>query len=321
MDIIFHYPPELLELLVDTIPKLCKGKKTLLLFFEGSGVGKADLEPFNKLLSGDKDGFNKYRVTRDLISTLNQRGEATLRERREIVKRVTEFNDFSLCYDNDRAAARGLVAQIRDLVNVKDSFTRINIEREKERQERLEPQRRAMEERAKRKVMLAEIRAQFFALFAEQNPHKRGKAIETVLNRYFRFSRILISEAIELKGDAGAGIIEQIDGVIQLRGQLFLVEMKWEKETLGREKIASHLVRVFGRNLAGGIFVSNSEYSEAAVQDCREALRQKTIVLCRLEELVHVIDRDADLTAFLEAKLDAAVIHKNPLFVQPTGGL
>lgn len=315
MDIIFHYPPELLELLVDTSPKLCKGKKTLLLFFEGAGVGKEDLKPFNNLLSENKDEFNKYRVARELLTTLNQRGEASLRERREIVKRVTEFSDFSLCYENDRAAARGLVAQIRDLVNVKDSFTRINLEREKERQERLEPQRRAADEKAKRKAELAEIRNQFFALFAESNPHKRGKAIEAVLNRYFRFSSILISEAIAIKGDMGAGIIEQIDGVIQLRGQPFLVEMKWEKETLGREKVASHLVRVFGRNLAGGIIVSNSDYSEAAIQDCREALRQKTIVLCKLEELVRVIEREENLVAFFEAKIDAAVIHKNPLFV------
>lgn len=315
MDIIFHYPPELFELLVDTIPRLCKGKKTLLLFFEGAGVGKPDLDPFNKLLSENKDGFNKYRVTRELLTTLNQRGEASLRERREIVKRTTEFNDFSLCYENDQAAARGRVAQIRDLVNVKDSFTRINLEREKERQERVEPLRRAAEEQAKRKIELAEIRSQFFALFSESNPHKRGKAVEAVLNRYFRFSGILVSEAFAMKGDAGAGVIEQIDGVIRLRGQLFLVEMKWEKETLGRDKVASHLVRVFGRSLAGGIIISHSDYSEAAVNDCREALRQKIVVLCKLEELVRSIEGATDLSAILEAKIDAAVIHKNPLFV------
>jgi hypothetical protein len=315
MEIIFHYPPELLQLLVDAIPKLCKGKQTLLLFFEGAGVNRAELEPFRKLLTENKEAFNKYHVTRDLLTKLNQLGEGSLRERREILKRVTEFNDFSLCWDGDQAAARGLVSQIRDVVKVKDTFTRINQEREKERHERLEPKRRAVEEQAKRDIELAEIRAQFFALFAEANPHKRGKAVEAVLNRYFRFSGILVAEAVTVRGDAGSGIIEQIDGVIQLRGQLFLVEMKWEKETLGREKVASHLVRVFGRSLAGGIIISHSDYSEAAINDCREALRQKTIVLCRLEELVRAIENATNWSSVLEAKIDAAVIQKNPLFV------
>ena len=50
-----------------------------------------------------------------------------MRERREILNRVTRFDDFSVCWESDQATARGLVAQVRDLVNVKDSFTRMNL--------------------------------------------------------------------------------------------------------------------------------------------------------------------------------------------------
>ena len=57
-------------------------------------------------------------------------------QRREVIKRVSEFEDFSTCYENDRYKAQGLVVQIQKVVNVKDSFTRINLEREKERKER-----------------------------------------------------------------------------------------------------------------------------------------------------------------------------------------
>ncbi len=315
MDISFHYPPELLRLLIEAIPKLCKSKKDLMNFFQGAGVSRAVLKPHEHLLHSNKEGFNKYHVTRDILTALNEAGESCLRERREVLKRVTLFDDFSVCWESDQAAARGYVAQIRELVNVKDSFTRMNMEREAERQVRLEPVRREAAELRKRKLELEEIRCQFFALFSESNPHKRGKAVEAVLNRYFRFSGILISEAIALKGDPGTGIVEQLDGVIQLRGQLYLVEMKWEKETLGRDKVASHLVRVFNRSLAGGIIISNSDYSDAAVGDCREALRQKVIVLCKLEELVRAIERESNLSTIFDAKIDAAVIHKNPLFV------
>jgi restriction system protein len=314
MDISFQYPPELLRLLIEAIPKLCKSKKDLMGFFQGVGVSREALKPYQQLLQTNKDAFNKYHVTREILTALNEAGESSLRERREVLKRVTLFDDFTVCWDSDQAAARGYVAQIRELVNVKDSFTRINLERENERKARLEPARRQAEDDRKKKEESEEIRRQLFALFGESNPQKRGKAVEAVLNRYFKASDILVSEAISVKGAAGDGVVEQIDGVVQMRGQLFLVEMKWEQETLGRDKVGSHLVRIFNRNLAGGIIISYSDYSPAVIQDCRDALTQKTVILCRLEEFVRAIEKRTDLKAILEQKIDAAVIHKNPLF-------
>ncbi|HVO60793.1 MAG TPA: hypothetical protein VMT53_07645 [Terriglobales bacterium] len=38
MDIVFHYPPELTQLLIQTIPLLCPSKKDVLSFFKGAGV-------------------------------------------------------------------------------------------------------------------------------------------------------------------------------------------------------------------------------------------------------------------------------------------
>ncbi|MEI6341693.1 MAG: restriction endonuclease [Verrucomicrobiota bacterium] len=313
-DTSFQYPPELLRLLIDAIPKLCKSKSDLLSFFQGVGMNRTALKPYQQLLETNKADFNKYHVTREILTALNQAGETSLRDRREVLKRVTSFDDFTVCWESDRAAARGYVAQIRELVNVKDSFTRINQERESERKARLESAQRQAAGDRRKKEDLEEIRRQLFSLFGESNPHKRGKAVEAVMNRYFNVSGILVSEAISIKGSAGDGIIEQIDGVVQMRGQLFLVEMKWDQETLGRDKVASHLVRIFNRNLAGGIIISYSDYSPAAIQDCREALTQKTVVLCRLEEFVRALDKRTDLKSLLEQKIDASVIHKKPLF-------
>jgi len=316
MDISFHYPPELLKLLIETVPKLCKSKKDLLLFFRGSGVGRETLEPYESLLQSDKGAFNKYNVTREILTEVNAQGEKSLGVRREILKRVTHFDDFSVCWESDQAPARGLVAQIRDLVNIKDSFTRMNLEREKERQERREASQKEVADKTKEGKNGGNS-SQVFRSFSEPNPYKRGKAIEGILNEYFSLSGILISEAITVKGDERAGVVEQIDGVIQLRGQLYLVEVKWEQETLGREKIAPHLVRVFSRGLAGGVIISYSDYSAAAITDCREALRDKIVILCMLDEFVKAIEREADLSSFLAAKIDAAIIHKNPFFRPP----
>lgn len=315
MNIIFHYPPELIGLLIETLPRLCKSKKDLLVFFQSAGVDKSLLRPYEALLNTNRESFKKPIVARELLTKLNEMGERSLRERREIVKRVTEFQEFSVCWESDQAAARGLVAQVRELVNVKDAFTRINIEREQEREQRLTNEARKAEAIRKHRQELGEIKQSFFGLFGESNPYRRAKALEIVLNRYFKSSGISVSEAITIKGDSGSGVVEQIDGVVQIRGQLYLVEVKWEQETLGREKVAPHLVRVFSRGLAGGIIISYSDYSSAAILDCKEALRDRVIVLCKLDEVVRALEHELELTDILHRKIDAAVIHKNPFFI------
>jgi restriction system protein len=116
MNILFHFPPELLNLLIDTLLKLCKSKQDLLLFFQGATTSEKLLEPYRILLRKNKVNFNQYHVTCELLTKLNELGNGNLRERREILKRGTEFNDFSVCWRFDQAHERGLVAQIRELV-------------------------------------------------------------------------------------------------------------------------------------------------------------------------------------------------------------
>ena len=253
MDIVFHYPPELLNLLTDTVPKLCKTKQDLLLFFQGAGVGRELLAPYEHLLRVNKDGFNKYPVARELLTKLNEMGEGSLRERREILKRVTEFDDFSVCWATDQAPARGLVSQIRDLINVKDSFTRMNIEREQERAARLAEQQARSTADNKRKAELARVKSQLFALFAESDAHQRGRALEAVLNSLFTAYGVLVREAFTVKGRCGEGVIEQIDGLVEIDGHLYLVELKWWSTALGTAEVSPHIVRVFGRGDRRGV--------------------------------------------------------------------
>ncbi len=54
------------------------------------------------------------------------------------------------------------------------------------------------------------------ALFGESNSQKRGKSLEGVLNRLFEASGILVREAFTLTGAQGEGIVEQIDGVVEI---------------------------------------------------------------------------------------------------------
>ena len=320
MDITFHYPPELLQLLIDAIPKLCKSKPALLLFFEGAGVSRDTLQPFQQLLLTDKAAFNKYPVAREVLTKLNVQGESSLRARRELLKRVTEFEDFSVCWDNDRAAARGLVAQIRDVINVKDSFTRMRNEKDDEKRRRFEEQEVTAKTRQEQKAKRDKVKAELFALFGVLDAHKRGKLLEPVLNELFACHDILVREAFTIKGNCGEGVIEQIDGLIELEGHLYLVEMKWWNAPIGAAVIAPHLVRVFTRGgQARGLFISYTDFTEPAIAHCRDAMIQgSVVVLSKLEEIVSLLNAEGDLKKWLKAKVRAAIDDKQP-FVRESG--
>jgi restriction system protein len=314
MDISFHYPPELMQLLIDTIPKLSKSKRDLLLFFQGAGVAQAVLMPYDRILRTDKDSFNKYHVTRELLTKLNQQGEKSLRVRREVLKRVTEFEDFSVCWDNDRAAARGLVAQIRDVINVKDSFTRMRMERDDEKKKRLREQEAATKAQRERIAKREQVKADLYSLFAVGDAQKRGKALERVLNEIFDCYDILVREAFTIKGKCGEGIIEQIDGLIELEGHLYLVEMKWWNSPIGVGEVSPHLVRVFTRGgQARGLFISYTDFTDPAIAQCRDALaRGAVVVMATLQEVVSLLDAGGDLKNWLKAKVNAAIVDKQP---------
>jgi restriction system protein len=135
VDIVFHYPPDLMALLIDTIPRLCKGKKDVFLFFKGAGLEAHYTADLEARFSADKDSVGKWEIARTVLTRLNERGEPALRERREVLKRVEQFTDFSSCWPNDQLVARGLVAEIQKLRGIKDHVTQIQHEREAERRE------------------------------------------------------------------------------------------------------------------------------------------------------------------------------------------
>jgi len=311
-EIIHHYPPELLKLLVDTIPLLCPSKRDVLVFFKGAGVASTITADLAQKVATAKDSVNKYEIVREVLVRLNDKGEATLRERREVLKRVVEFEDFSTCWPNDQLKAKGLVGEIRRVVDVKDSFGRMRQEQESERKQRIDPkqQRRAAEKERKAKLEL--VKKDLYALFGMTDPQKRGKQLEGVLNRLFATGGILVREAFTRVAPTGEGVIEQIDGVVEMDGAIYLVEMKWWDKPLGTGEVSQHLVRVFSRNCARGLLISYSGYTDPAVAMCRESLSRMVVALSGLDEVVKILEREDDLVEFLKKKVRAAVIDKNP---------
>jgi restriction system protein len=186
-------------------------------------------------------------------------------------------------------------------------------ERENERRQRTalkDAETAALQEKH---ACLAAIRRDLFALFGEPNAQKRGKALEGVLNRLFAAFSVLVRESFTLRGTSGEGIVEQIDGVVEVDGHLYLVEMKWYKDPLGKAEVSQHLVTVYHRSQSRGILISASGFTEPSITICKEGLQKSVFVLCKLEEIVLLLERGLDLREFLKSKIYAAMTHKNPL--------
>lgn len=309
----FHYPPEVFNLLVDTIPLLCRSKKDIILFFQGAGVEQVDLAYSVNTVQRNRQAITKYDIARDILTRVNARGDNGLAVRREIIKRVVGYEDFYTCWPNDQLKARGLVASIREVVNEKDSFTRMKRERENERAETVARNRAIQAAAAQKRETIEDVNRRLCSLFSlDDKPQERGKLLEVTLNDLFRAYGILIQEDFRRKAPDSSLVLEQIDGVIILNGTIHLVEMKWLKEPVGVAEIGPHLVRLYGRANTSGIFISNSSYTEAAIQQCREALNQRTIFLCSLHEIVMLLQRQADFESMLKRKSQTAILDKNP---------
>ncbi len=151
-DITYHFPPELFNLLVDVIPLLNRSEARcpVSVFCAGAGVPEAMNADLGVRLRDAPRDINKYEIVRTVLERLNAKGESTLRERREVLRRVVEFATYDTCWPDDQLKAKGLVASIREVVSQKDAFTRMNNAREDERQARLAETQRVTNEKRER---------------------------------------------------------------------------------------------------------------------------------------------------------------------------
>lgn len=308
----FHYPPDVLELLVEAMPRLVKSKKALVDFFRGCGVPAEITADVSHAVETDSSSITKFKIARVILRRLNERGDPMLGPRREVIRRVADFDAFSQCWPNDQAPARGLVAQLRELVGQKDAFTRMERERDREAAERRKSMREAIEAKQRKRAEVAAVRDDLASLFAESDRRRRGERFQDVLNKLFEVNDVAVRDAFVRVGTGGEGIVEQIDGAIGLDAHVYLVEAKWWTDPIGVVEMRDFLSKVHGRADGRGVYISATGYTKPAVAACREALDSRIVVLSTLEEILTVLESGGDLTLFLQQKVRAAQLDKNP---------
>lgn len=315
---VYHFSVELLNLLIDTIPKLCKSKSDVLVFFSSAGVSQKFLADIRCRVEQDRNNISKYQIVRDVIIRLNEAGDDKLRERREIIKRVVEFKDFSGCWPDDQIPARGLVARVRESINHTDSSTRQqqyhDSQREEERKKRQQDEEARIKQLNLKKQKRQQLKFELSALYQETNAQKRGKQLEAILNSLFESEGILVRESFTIKGENNEGVIQQVDGAIEVNSCLYLIEMKWCKEALGPGDVSQHMMRLFLRSDVRGIFISASGYTEAAIIDIKKALNKITVVLFTLKELVLLLETESPFESLLKSKVEAIQLEGKLLY-------
>ncbi|MFE1560109.1 restriction endonuclease [Streptomyces sp. NPDC058734] len=308
----YHWPPELLELMIETVPRLIRSKEGVITFLRGAGVSEQLLQPHQRQLASDPAQVNKFKIVRSVLGQLNEQGDGALGVRRALLKRVTDFENFSSCWPEDQLKAEGLVAQIRKVVNTKDSFTRMRQERDSERHDRLAAQRAEQERTAARRHQFAELRTHLAALFAEKDPYVRGPGFEALLNDLFAVDGILIRESFAVRDDEGV-THEQIDGVIEVDGSQYIVEVKWWGKPVDIEPMSRQLVRVYSRAEVRGLFISASGYTKPAVAACEDALAHRVVVLGELREIALLLERERDVVEWIREKVRHATVERRAL--------
>jgi hypothetical protein len=174
----FHYPADLLSSLLRTIPLLCRSKRDTILFFRGAGVPDTLLDDLEARVRADRDAVSKREITETVLTRLNRGGDTHLAQRREVLKRVVELEEFSSCWPSDQLAAKGGVAEVRAAIDRKDAFTRMTQERDAERRQRQATRRQELLRVRERAQRLETVRRELGALITMTDPQRRGKALE-----------------------------------------------------------------------------------------------------------------------------------------------
>lgn len=90
-------------------------------------------------------------------------------------------------------------------------------------------------------------------------PHERGFAFEHFLNELFEAFKLNPRNSFRLTG-------EQIDGSLELDGEIYLIEAKWESKQIGLQDLLIFHGKITGKaTWSRGIFVSYSGFTEEAL--------------------------------------------------------
>ena len=174
LDRSYHYPPDVLELLVDTIPRLIKTKAGLLDFFEQAGTPEELIAEWRTKLRQDRMSVSKYHIARGVLRGLNALGDEARPVRHQVLSHLARQADFSAGWEDDRERAEELVARIRELAGETDAGTwQAACQEALTRQATLETYHARLKHAEDRREALAALKRDLYQAFRVSDPAER----------------------------------------------------------------------------------------------------------------------------------------------------
>lgn len=124
----------------------------------------------------------------------------------------------------------------------------------------------------------------------------RGFAFEKLINKIFDDAGVLISKSYKTADGA-----QQIDGAVEIKSRIFLLEAKWEEsDTLAASKLYSFVGKINSKIVGTlGIFISYNRLKDNFINAVRDGLKQNCIIIHGEENINGIIDQEIKFDEFV----------------------
>ncbi|VSH03735.1 Uncharacterised protein [Streptococcus pneumoniae] len=268
-------------------------KDTVVSFMQTSGV------PNDLILKWKSEP--KFVWAKNVINELNKTENGRL-----IIRRIaTEFykmkNIPDEVQDRDRGldALRKLKRLIGDTQQNKVNET-LNNSYHRSRQEMKIQLRQQLLQK------IEELKTEYYSLFSSDNPQERGYRLEKIVANLFRINDIDYHDSYRNRTNT-----QQLDGYFRFEGFDYLVEMKWEKNSVNSPKIASLKQKVDTKlTSTRRLFLSINGFRDEVIQDFSN--KDAKILFMDGQELAYILENRISLYEALKVKIIGASKTGNP---------
>ena len=159
-----------------------------------------------------------------------------------------------------------------------------------------------MEELRKKNLVSAEYKQ-----IREMNPQARGRALQKLFAKIVEQYGWLQEEGVRTSH-------EEMDVIIYCEREYYLVECKWEKDSIEADVIRELYGKLGNRIAVHGIVVSMSGFTTGAVKQAEDYAGQKVILLFGLGDIDNMITGQANFGELLNTKYKELITHKKVVF-------
>lgn len=142
---------------------------------------------------------------------------------------------------------------------------------------------------------------------AKMNPQARGRALQKW------FAKIVQQHGWSQEEDVKTSH-EEMDVIVYREREYYLVECKWEKDSIQADVIRELYGKLGNRVAVHGIVVSMSGFAKGAVKQAEEYAGQKVILLFGSGDINNMVTGQTDFDDLLNIKYKELMTHKKIVF-------